>query len=190
VSLGTAFCFGLALLFIGVFVGWIVRGFREDHENAKAVERIRADLTTVYGGVNYPQLPVPERADTPVQRETTAPHVFETSSGQVLPSPRTWDKRLTKFGGPVEIPYEELEGMFLDQFLLRFFHSLMPETWGNFVTPVGSKAPWPAFVWVCPWATEMPLLFEQATGYKLNELQLNNAIAEWARRLQKTPVSQ
>ena len=39
-----------------------------------------------------------------------------------LESPRTWDKRLEQFGGPKSIPYEELEGMFLDQFLLRYFY--------------------------------------------------------------------
>ena len=46
--------------------------------------------------------------------------------------------------------------------------------------------PWKAFVdtAVSGWAKEMPLLFEQMTGYSLNDIQLNNAIAEWARRLQ------
>ena len=73
--------------------------------------------------------------------------------------------------------------MFLDQFLLRFFHSLMPETWVlRFDAPGVSLAPWPMFVNLHPWAEEMPLLFEQMTGYTLNEIQLNNAIAEWARR--------
>ena len=111
--------------------------------------------------------------------------VFQTQAGQPIDSPRTWDKRLERFGGPKTIPYEELEGMFLDQFLLRYFYSLMPETW-NIEMPSGSRVPWDAFTWAYPWAKEMPVLFEQMTGYALNEIQLNNAIAEWARRLEKS----
>lgn len=131
-----------------------------------------------------------QRAATPMQRETETA-LFQASNGAPVPSPRTWDKRLEPFGGPKTIAYEDLEGMFLDQFLLRFFHSLMPETWVlRFDAPGVSLAPWPTFVKMHPWATEMPLLFEQMTGYTLNEIQLNNAIAEWARRLSKTSVSQ
>src|SRR5208337_4486709 len=52
--------------------------------------------------------------------------MFASSTGP-LEVQHVWDKRLEKYGGPKMIPYEELEGMFLDQFLLRFFHSLMPD---------------------------------------------------------------
>jgi hypothetical protein len=112
--------------------------------------------------------------------------VFQTQSGQSIESPRPWDKNLQKFGGPQSIPYEELEGMFLDQFLIRFFHSLMPQSprWLDCIAK--GRSPWEHFSEMNAWAKEMPLLFEQMTGYALNEIQLNNAIAEYARRLSKS----
>lgn len=127
-------------------------------------------------------------ADTPIAPVTPQP-VFKTQSGQAVESPRTWDQRLARFGGPEQIPYEELEGMFLDQFLLRYFYSLMPTQ--PMLTLYGWEGqsisgPWDAFVRRNEWSKEMPLLFEQMTGYKLNDLQLNNVIAEWARRLSKS----
>lgn len=127
-------------------------------------------------------------ADTPIAPVTPQP-VFKTQSGQAVESPRTWDQRLARFGGPEQIPYEELEGMFLDQFLLRYFYSLMPDAPFGTVFDV-SLQPWDSFVVTHEWAKEMPLLFEQMTGYKLNDRQLNNAIAEWTRRLSKpTPAA-
>jgi hypothetical protein len=110
--------------------------------------------------------------------------VFRTKAGRPVASRKTWDDRIAKQtqGAVTEIPYDELEGMFLDQFLLRYFHSLMSqyvhlERW--------KSSPWDNFISHYEWAKEMPWLFEQMTGYKLNEHQLNNAIAEYARRLQR-----
>jgi hypothetical protein len=116
------------------------------------------------------------------------PPVFQSSVGPLDPN-HPWQKNLDKFNGPPSIPYEELEGMFLDQFLLRYFYSLMPaqpvmQTYG-WDGPT-STGPWDAFERRNEWAKEMPLLFEQLTGYKLNDIQLNNAIAEWVRRVCKT----
>jgi hypothetical protein len=131
-----------------------------------------------------------QRAETSVQREIENASVFQTSTGETIESPRPWDKNLQKFGGPQSIPYEELEGMFLDQFLIRFFHSLMPQPGGFFWTDIHNdktRQPWEIFTGACAWAKEMPLLFEQMTGYALNEIQLNNAIAEYACRLSKSP---
>lgn len=202
-----------ALFATGIWSGWSARGVFEASEDRKALARIGDDLKSIPnlctrdpghdGPCNgfpaatcpsaYAPIGVHGRANdgTPagIVLQPPAPAVFKTQSGETLESPRTWDKRLEQFGGPKSIPYEELEGMFLDQFLLRFFHELMPQTW-NVRIPEGSKSPWPAFVWLCPWAKEMPLLFEQMTGYSLNDIQLNNAIAEWARRLSKTEVRQ
>jgi hypothetical protein len=100
--------------------------------------------------------------------------------GTALPTRNVWDDRK---GSP--IPYEELSPMFLDQFLLRYFAELMPYSlyWLESIVKTGS--PWEDFVRTNPWAKEMPLLFEQLTGYKLTELQLNYAIAEYVRRLQR-----
>jgi hypothetical protein len=167
----------------GVWLGWIVFQARERSLDREAMQRIGADQRVVIDFANSP------RAETPVQRETQKA-ALQTKAGQSIGSPRTWDKRLETFGGPTTIPYEELEGMFLDQFLLRYFYSLMPETITFAGTPISrlsASRPWDSFLLECPWAKEMPLLFEQMTGYALNEIQLNNAIAEWARRLSKTP---
>jgi len=95
-----------------------------------------------------------------------------------------------------DLPYDELEPMFLDQFLLRYFPELMPPMiprndgamlWWRPEDSItfNTREPWASFIEACPWAKDMPLLFEQLTGYKLNEMQLNNAIAEYVRRLQK-----
>ena len=169
---------------VGLALGWLVRGGWEAGEDRKALARIGDDQRAIVGWT------AAQSAATPGPRETETA-LFQASNGAPVPSPRTWDKRLEPFGGPKTIAYEDLEGMFLDQFLLRFFHSLMPETWVlRFDAPGVSLAPWPMFVNLHPWAEEMPLLFEQMTGYTLNEIQLNNAIAEWARRLSKTSVSQ
>jgi hypothetical protein len=187
VAFACALCGGIA----GSIVGWLVRGRHEDAENARALSGIQADQTTIYGGgvVNIPPV---LRADTPGRHEIEKAPVFHTQSGTVIESPRIWDKRIAEstHGAKTTVPYEELEGMFLDQFLIRFFHSLMPqkgELWGWTPTVGFIGPPWETFVRREAWAKEMPLLFEQLTGYALNEIQLNNAIAEYARRLQKTP---
>lgn len=98
---------------------------------------------------------------------------FRTKQGAPLPTRAAWG----------ELPYEELAPMFLDQFLLRYFAGLMPtyvnvETW--------KTSPWDNFIECCEWAKEMPLLFEQLTGYKLNDRQLNEAIGEYVSRLEKS----
>lgn len=102
-------------------------------------------------------------------------------------------KNLERFGGVPEIHSDDLELMFLDQLLIRFFHTLMPKTLvfpsSPSVSRLSSSRPWKSFVGECSWAEEMPLLFELGWGYKLNEFQLNNAIAEYARRISKTPTA-
>lgn len=191
-----AYAYGLFVAALGVLpgflLGWRWRGYHEASEDRKALKRISDDQRVVIDYAAGSSVPPPQRADTPVQRGTetfdaSQIPIFKTNAGEAIGSPRNWDKRLEKFGGPAAIPYEELEGMFLDQFLLRYFYSLMPERW-DFEMPatVSSMKPWNAFVWMQPWAKEMPLLFEQMTGYSLNEIQLNNAIAEWARRVSKS----
>ena len=62
----------------------------------------------------------------------------------------------------------------------------MPETGPYAINVHMGNSPWKSACNSAAWLKEMPLLFEQMTGYKLNELQLNNAIAEWARRLSKS----
>ena len=163
----------------GVFLGWILRGAYERMEDRKAMQRIGADQRVV---IDFAES---QRAETPVQRETQN-GALQTKAGELVESPRYWDQRLDKItgGAKTKIAYEDLEGMFLDQFLLRYFYSLMPQ---NFIWGQATQRPWDDFVLLCPWAKEMPLLFEQMTGYTLNAIQLNNAIAEWSRRLSKTP---
>lgn len=125
------------------------------------------------------------RAETSVQRKT-ATAVFH-SDGYPMPVRKAWG----------DVPYDELGPMFLDQFLLRYFSDLMPSLiprndgvmlwWLREDSyEFDGRDPWASFLAACSWAKEMPLLFEQLTGYKLNELQLNNAIAEYVRRLQKS----
>ena len=98
------------------------------------------------------------------------------SDGYPMPVRKAWG----------DIAYDELGPMFLDQFLLRYFPTLMPESITDACYRDGrSLNPWELFVDQETWAKDMPVLFEQLTGYKLNELQLNNAIAEYVRRLQK-----
>lgn len=99
---------------------------------------------------------------------------FRTKQGAPLPIRAAWG----------DLPYEELAPMFLDQFLLRYFPLLMPSEVVVF-SQLGSGAPWKLFTDYCPWAKEMPLLFEQLTGYKLNDRQLNEAIGEYISRLEK-----
>ena len=130
-----------------------------------------------------------QRAGTSVQRETETA-VFHRKDGTPVPVRHVWDDEAAKHG--TTIAYEELEPMFLDQFLLRYFAGLMPrKLWqleevsaDHRIIP--ASAPWDQFVILNAWAKEMPLLFQQLTGYKLNEHQLNNAIAEYARRLRKS----
>jgi hypothetical protein len=165
--------FGMMVLIVGFgslgvlwfYLGWMLRGRaeRRKQEDSRAQEKEIAPVT-----------PQP---------------VFQMQSGQPVESPRIWDKRIveTTHGAKTQVPYEELEGMFLDQFLIRFFHSLMPQSPRWFDSVAKGRSPWDHFAEMNEWAKEMPLLFEQMTGYTLNEIQLNNAIAEYARRLSKSP---
>lgn len=169
----------IVVLVCGVWLGWITFRARERALNIAALQRISADQQAV---IDFTES---QRAETPVQRETQNTGI-KTFTGQPVESPRYWDQRLEKItgGAKTQIPYDDLEGMFLDQFLLRYFYSLMPQ---GFIWGEATQNPWDDFVLLCPWAIEMPLLFEQLTGYALNAIQLNNAIAEWSRRLSKTP---
>lgn len=211
--------FGTIALLLSGWIGWLLRGEWEKYESPGEKSRrnrimakwAEEDPWKHYAGTDYPHPmsstatsgeekrwngPPPrftglEPAETPVQRETSQTGaIFQAKSGQSIESPHTWDKRLERFGGPATIPYEELEGMFLDQFLLRYFHSLMPQIsdgWPGEGTVWGGK-PWDMIQKQRPWIKEMPILFEQLSGQKLNEIQLNNAIAEWARRVSKPPI--
>jgi hypothetical protein len=96
--------------------------------------------------------------------------VFRDSKGIPLPTRKAWG----------DIPYEELGPMFLDQFLLRYFAPWMCRSG---LSAADALSPWDAFAYANPWVKEMPLLFEQLTGYKLNDMQLNNAVVEYARRV-------
>lgn len=99
---------------------------------------------------------------------------FLDKDKRIMPTRRAWG----------ELPYEELAPMFLDQFLLRYFAGLMKPVE---YLPLGTwNSPWEEFVVQNPWGKEMPLLFEQLTGYKLNDRQLNEAIGEWVSRLEKS----
>jgi hypothetical protein len=89
--------------------------------------------------------------------------------------PRFVAKNLERFGGAAEIHSDDLELMFLDQLLIRFFHTLLKPEPYHLAVQVG-VTPWNAFVESNPWAKEMPLLFELGWGYKLNEFQLNRGI--------------
>lgn len=119
--------------------------------------------------------------------EELVPGVFKDAAGSPLPVRRVWDDNREKHGLP-PIPYEEIGPMFLDQFLLRYFHEVMkpyPDRDEGPMAPKYAYQPWEAFCMLNPWARDMPLLFEQLTSHKLSDLQLNATIAEYVSRLQK-----
>lgn len=151
----------------------IAEGWGMDNMPAKSEWAWSPALQAVYDLRRSFDFTNPERAETSVQRRAAG-----------LPQNLPWQK---KFGG--EIPYEELEGMFLDQFLLRWFSKLMPDDRLSADFLNSTLPPWDRFVSFSPWAKEIPLMFEQFTGYKLNDIQLNNAIAEYARRLSLANVA-
>lgn len=191
----------VAILATGLVLGWLLRGQRRSkpgmpadpvglctrekgHEgpcNGYATEGCLefADDTeagfAISGPIAGPPIALPQRAENPVQRKTETAIFY--SDGYPLPVRKAWG----------DVAYDELSPMFLDQFLLRYFHELMTVdlAWFEDVS-----APWLRFIAFKPWAKDMPLLFEQLTGYKLNELQLNNAIAEYVRRLQKNAAKE
>jgi hypothetical protein len=113
---------------------------------------------------------------------TTEPNEVARRSAQAVFHSDGYPMPVRKAWG--DIAYDELGPMFLDQFLLRYFPDLMKPEPYTLAAEVGIS-PWDAFSESNSWAKDMPLLFEQLTGYKLNEMQLNNAIAEYVRRLQK-----
>jgi hypothetical protein len=96
--------------------------------------------------------------------------LFRATDGESLPGQKAWG----------ELPYEELAPMFLDQFLIRYFHDLMKPPDMRML-----QTPWKAFLETNPWAKEMPTLFWLLTSYKLKEQQLNFAIAEYTERMAK-----
>ena len=141
-----------------------------------------------------PGMPDSEPAGPREQVEIIDGKAYNVSRVPVFPDRRQDSAFLTKQGDPLptraawgDLPYEELAPMFLDQFLLRYFSALMPAS----ITAMGIRAgvvlsPWGLFVDQETWAKEMPLLFEQLTGYKLNDRQLNEAIGEYISRLEKS----
>ena len=200
----------ISMALIGIAVGWIARGAREDYvKREMPTETDRAagtgrvfledriletwpDVLMTYcnrapghsescNGWTVESCLGPPLSVPATQRETgnargaaMAPAVFH-SDGYPMPVRKAWG----------DIGYDELSPMFLDQFLLRYDHALMPDHQEFVLGLCHYPSPWEGFTAYCPWAKERPLLFEQLTGYKLNELQLNNAIAEYVRRLQK-----
>ena len=193
---------GLMCLLAGIATGWLLHDSR-----VRAATGMPADpvgLCTRANGhegpcngfpaegclefADAPISRVPQRAENPVQRKTEIA-LFHRKDGTPVDAPHAWVEMARKHRG--EIAYDELSPMFLDQFLLRYFPELMNPDIVALMCVDSSGAvtrPWDAFVSIATWAKDMPLLFEQLTGYKLNELQLNNAIAEYYRRLQKKPV--
>jgi hypothetical protein len=125
-----------------------------------------------------PYLPGPPDASDRPRREWRREHLgdyfdppaaaIQRMDGTPLASRKAWG----------QIPYEELGPMFLDQFLLRYFTGVITLP----VRDACTSSPWHDFCQWNPWGSEMPLLFEQLTGYKLDDMQLNNAIAEFVRR--------
>jgi len=185
---------------VGLIAGWLVRGVweitKDANTQAERERRIVLDAARVAEALatshspEYGAQQLSPSAATPGPRETHG-SIFETKSGHPVESPLYWDKRRLAHNLPAKIAYEELEGMFLDQFLLRYFPELMETTGDLFVrSPLPKSNPWDLFCQASPWkwTKYMPLLFEQMTGYSLNEIQLNNAIAEWARRVSKSPI--
>jgi hypothetical protein len=147
-----------------IVVDW--EGAKESAQSADVATSLH-DADAAMVGVQR----IPYRAENSLQRKTETA-VFH-SDGYPMPVRKAWG----------DIPYDELSPMFLDQFLLRYFAPLL-SPFGPFMVNVHlCVSPWEAFVMAFPWAKEMPLLFEQLTGYKLNDLQLNNAIAEYVGRL-------
>jgi hypothetical protein len=177
---------GLALIVIvaaAFYIGWALRGARAQLQVSPGRVFIGREAVKDYGMAR--------------EMQNAA---LQTKAGDLVEPPYYWDQNIGKItnGAKTSIPYDDLEGMFLDQFLLRYFYSLMPDViprsdgailfWlREDSIELQPREPWSSFTKACPWAKEMPLLFAQMTGYTLNGIQLNNAIAEWARRLSKTP---
>lgn len=168
----------------GYCFGWWWRGRHEARLDREALQRIIDDQRAIgrdieITGPMKPQsakagksLAVPDHREERQHKSEIQP-VFQ-SAGLPLPPRKQWG----------DLPYEELSPMFLDQFLLRYFSELirMPPAQ---VPRVSLYVPWDDFLICNPWAREMPVLFQQLTGYQLNEHQLNNAIAEYCTRLSK-----
>lgn len=163
---------------LGCALGWIAQGVRRPKPGMPILSESQRDDFEVSQRANA-RMPPPaiERRE---ERQQQSVVVFKSNDGQSYPTRKAWG----------DLPYEELSPMFLDQFLLRYFHALMPQK-ATDVRLDPAREPWAQFVEASPgqWLKDMPLAFEQLTGYKLNELQLNNAIAEYVRRLQKPKPS-
>lgn len=97
---------------------------------------------------------------------------FTRLDGEYMPAQEAWGA----------LPYAELQPMFLDQFLIRYFCDLIKTPTGDRMDTLG---PWDAFCQVNPWAMGMRSLFWQLTGYELSTRQLNAAIEEYVERVGK-----
>jgi hypothetical protein len=118
-----------------------------------------------------PRFPVPK---------SLQPFVFHSADGSPMPTRQAWG----------DVPYDELAPMFLDQFLLRYFPKLMEATGAHMLQPeYFTGRPWKDFVAASlfQWGKDMPLLFEQLTSHKLNDLQLDQALGEFVSRLLNSP---
>ena len=183
----------IAAAIFGLIIGWLVRGIWETGEDAAAARReFKQEATRALGTLDAlrPKPGMPDnKALVPSIREMSGsipgdadifdsklPSAFHNRRGEPLPARAGWG----------DLPYEELAPMFLDQFLLRYFASLLEGDGPFFVNVHLGNSPWNAFILGFPWAKEMPLLFEQLTGYKLNDRQLNEAIGEYISRLEKS----
>jgi hypothetical protein len=153
-----AFLCGLALLVIGGIVGFllapIIDARKDRGEDVAAARTLK-----------------------PYDR-----YLAEKQPGDVVPVAREVQKEIVPSGKVFgKLEYEDIQLKFLDNFLLKYFHSIMfiPDDFNAGV----ARSPWKAFCAVNDWANGMPELFWLMAGYKPDEYQLNSAISEYARRV-------
>jgi hypothetical protein len=125
-------------------------------------------------------LQIPETSDvkypgTAAARDLAPFTVLDTTIA--LPPQKAWGA----------LPYEDLPGMFVDQFLIRYFYTIIAEEPYGVAREVG-VTPWQAFVQSNHWAKDMPELFWRLTSYHLSDRQLNEAIEMYTERIAKNKL--
>lgn len=137
---------------------------KQDEAALEALERIKHDQVIIREFE-------PPRADTPVQRETQPAPIAREVVKEVVPSGSAFGK----------LKYEDVGEMFLDNFLLKYFHGIVQLPHNE----TGARSPWRAFCDANSWASGMPEVFWLMSGYRPDEYQLNQAISEYSRRVSK-----
>ena len=155
---------------IGFAFGFAACWFWERKQDEAALQRIKHDQVVIQ------EFDSP-RAETPVQRGT---QLAREVVKEVVPSGSAFGK----------LKYEDVGEMFLDNFLLKYFHEIMippdfPNPGPTTQHEMRGKGPWERFCTVNPWAKGLPELFWLMTGYRPDEYQLNQAISEYSRRVSK-----